>query len=126
MREKESGGSRMGRFNLHVFIRWSAVAGILVLFIRRTLYLRYPNFLPSRSWHPESASARWIGMAMNGITEFVILCVLLGLPFCFYLMIRFRLARLWSRPVALDVAFCVVAYLSAYFFLSPPKGSLSP
>ena len=72
---------------LHPLTRWAAFTGIAVMGVRRLVYVKFPNFLPSSAWRPESW---WAGVLINAVFELILLMLLLGVPFCIYF---FRLTR---------------------------------
>ena len=104
---------------LHVALRLTALLGVLVLCVRRVIYIMYPAFLPSRAWHPTSWYAKLIGITINSGSELLALVALLGIPAFLYLEVRRRseLGRL-----AIDIGLSLLLYITAYFFLAPPQG----
>ena len=111
----------MKQFTIHRLIRWSATAAVIVLCLRRILFLTNPGLLPSEKWQPNSVTAKWIGIAINSLSELVLLLVLLGLPFCLYASYRMRHKQSGSKAAVLDALFSAIMYATAYFLLAPPK-----
>lgn len=106
--------------SLHILIRWCACLGTAMLLIRRVLYLNFPDFLPSKTWAPHSTSAKWAGIAVNGITELILQLILLGLPICLYVAASTHRGGHSRSPLVVDAAFSGVLYGAAYFLLAQP------
>ena len=108
---------RMRVSTLHLCIRFGACCGILVLVVRRLLFLHSPDFLPSKYWLPRSASAKLAGIVVNGATELVLQLLLLGLPIFLFIAARIDRTR---RQLILNVAFSIALYIASGFLLGPP------
>ena len=113
----------MKQISIHTLIRWSATVGVLVLCLRRILYLSYSGLLPSKNWQPNSIFAKWLGITINGLSELVLLLILLGLPFCLYASFRKRNDGSGKAAIVIDTMFSAVVYGTAYLLLAPPKMS---
>jgi hypothetical protein len=98
---------------LHPLIRWAAFTGIALLVVRRSVYVTFPNFLPSRAWRPESW---WAGVLANAVFELILLMFLLGVPFCIYFF-RLRTGHTSVRDLLIDCAAAVSLYLTALLLL---------
>ena len=98
---------------LQPLIRWAAFTGIALLATRRFGYAKFPNFLPSSAWRPESW---WTGVLINAAFELLLLLLLLGVPICIY---RFRLrgGNTTARDLLIDCAAAVALYLAALLLL---------
>ena len=108
-------------FKVHLVTRWTAVLGILVLCVRRIIFLGMPNFLPSKNWRPESPHARSLGIVANSTAELVVLLTLLGTPFLLFIALRTRRTRAGNSWLVIDFSLAVLLYWAAYLLLPPPN-----
>jgi hypothetical protein len=94
-------------------IRWAAFTGIILLVVRRFVYLAFPNLLPSRAWQPE-----WwrVGLLIDGIIELFLIILLLGVPVCIYFF-RLRTGQTSVRDMLIDCASGVGLYLAALLLM---------
>jgi hypothetical protein len=98
---------------LHPLIRWAAFTGIALLVVRRSVYVMFPNFLPSSAWPPESW---WAGVLASAVFELILLTLLLGVPFGIYYF-RLRTGNTNARDLLIDCAATVGLYLAALLLL---------
>jgi hypothetical protein len=98
---------------LHPLTRWAAFTGIALLVVRRSVYVIFPNFLPSSAWRPESW---WAGVLINAVFELILLVLLMGVPFCIYFF-RLRTGNTSARNLLIDCAAAGSLYLTALFLL---------
>jgi len=106
---------------VHAMVRYAGVAAVLVLVLRRLIYLRFPSLLPSKAWHPDSTFLKWTGIATNTAFELVIQLTLLGAPIGILIAYRARTGRSSKKPMLVSVAVLMLMYGVAWLLLSPPK-----
>ena len=105
----------------HSLVRRAAGAAIVLMLLRRALYLAVPGLLPSPGWLPISAFHRWTGAIANGMVEFVFQVILLGAPIGCWLAFRTRSGAGWKRSMLATLAAVMLMYAVAWFLLPPPK-----
>ena len=113
----------LGRLKLegHAAIRYGAVVAVVLLCVRRILFLAFPNLLPRKGWHPESVMTKWIGIAVHALTVFPLTILLIGLPFLLVCVFWVRKSPVERRAFLTDSLYLIVAYAVAFFILTPPK-----
>ena len=98
---------------LRPLTRWAAFTGIALLVVRRSVYVAFPNALPSSAWPP----TLWLtGTLATAAFELIVLLLLLGVPFCFYYF-RQRNGHTSARDVWIDCAAAAGLYLAAFLLL---------
>jgi len=104
-----------------LLLRCSALIGILVLSVRRLIFITYPDFLPSQQGNPGSSIAMWAGVAVNCILLPTIVFTVMGAPLFLYLAIRAYSSKTQQRRLILDIALSLNLYVFAYFLVAPPR-----
>lgn len=94
---------------LHPLIRGAAFTGIVLLVMRRLLYVTFPQFLPSSAWRPEHWRA---GVLADAFFELILLAFLLGVPVCIY-----RTRQTSVRDLLIDCTAAASLYLTALLLL---------
>jgi hypothetical protein len=95
----------------HPLVRWVAFTVIALMVVRKLVYVTFPSFLPSSAWRPETWRA---GLLISVISEFILLLVLLGVPFCIY---YFRRRYTSARDLLIDCAAAGSLFLTVLFLL---------
>lgn len=117
--------ANMKTLNFHALTRYGCLAGIVVLLLRRVLFLELPGLLPTpHGWQPYSESVKWVGIAVDAVTVGALYLVLLSIPFCLLHSLRIRQDRALSWAFIIDLALSVALYGTAYLLLAPPQSVL--
>lgn len=106
---------------LHVIIRSAVATALFAMAVRRLIYLRLPNFLPSNAWHPDSRLQRWAGIVANTGFELLLQLTLLGAPVALLIAYRRRVAQRSNRPLVITASAILVMYGAAWVLLQPPS-----